>query len=123
MPVRDFYMRQQGDPKFRPDQVEVYNEVEALINQIKMTLFTNRGEVLGEPRFGIQVEKYLFEFDIDPFGLSAIAESQVNEYVTLSRSYSIKIDPAKIPDRKSNRDVLVLNINIGEDRQFAVLYG
>ena len=123
MPVRDFYMRQEGDPKFRADQIETYDQVEALMNQIKLTLFTNKGEVLGEPNFGIEVEKYLFEFDIDPFSLAATAEAQVNEYVTLSKSYVIKIDPARVPDRKSNRDVLVLNINIGEDKAFAVLYG
>ena len=67
---RDIYIKSEEDPGFRPDQVEVYDELEAVLQQIKMTLFTNKGEVLGEPDFGLQVEKYLFEFSVNPFLLT-----------------------------------------------------
>ena len=40
--VRDFYTRSEEDPKFRKDQVEVYDDLEACITQVRMTLLTNK---------------------------------------------------------------------------------
>ena len=53
--VRDFYMRSESDPQFRKDQLEVYDEIEATVDKIKMTLGTKKGEVLGEYNFGDKV--------------------------------------------------------------------
>ena len=62
--IRDFYMRTETDPLFREDQIEEYDEIEACVNQIRMTLLTRRGEDLGEPDFGLEIESYLFEFEV-----------------------------------------------------------
>jgi hypothetical protein len=79
-----------------------------------MTLFTKKGEVLGEPDFGIDLNKYLFEYDIDPMSLSHEATSQVNKYVAEARKRQITVNPSLYPDDKSNRDILVLLIDIPE---------
>jgi hypothetical protein len=115
-------MRQEGDPKYRPDQVEVYDEIEASINQVKMTLLTNKGEVLGEPNFGIQSEKYLFEFEADPFKLAEDANLQIQKYVGEARKRKISAKPQYVTDEK-DRKVYVLQIDIdGRRSPFAVLY-
>ena len=75
--LRDFYLRPETDPAYRPEQLEVHEDLESALQQIKMTLFTKKGEVLGEPDFGLEVEKYLFEFTIDPFALTKEAGGQL----------------------------------------------
>lgn len=112
--LRDFYLRPEGDPAFRPDQLEVYDDLESALQQIKMTLFTNKGEVLGEPDFGLQVEKYLFEFTIDPFNLTKEAGGQINKYVGEARKRNITVKPATYSDEKSNREIFVLLIDLPE---------
>ncbi len=112
--LRDFYVRPETDPAHNPDQLEVYDDLESLVQQIKMTLFTNKGEVLGEPDFGLEVEKYLFEFSIDPFILTREADNQVNRYVGESRKRNIKITPASYADEKEGREIFVLLIDIPE---------
>lgn len=120
--VRDFYTRDENDPKFRPDQVEVYDELEACITQVRMTLLTNKGEVLGESDFGIQVEKYLFDFDLNPFQLADEANSQVSKYVSESQRRKIGISPYYTTDSNGNK-LYVLNINIdGKDSKYSILY-
>lgn len=120
--VRDFYTRTEGDPKFRPDQVEVYDELEACITQVRMTLLTNKGEVLGESDFGIQVEKYLFDFDLNPFQLADEANGQVGKYVSESKRRNITMNPYYINDEKGNKQY-VLNINIdGRNSKYSILY-
>lgn len=120
--IRDFYMRIESDPKFNPDQIEVYDEIEATINQVKMTLLTNKGEVLGEPSFGLEVNKYLFDFELDPFKLSDEDNAQIQTFVTESKKRSIKVEPSYTTDDK-DRKIYMLQIGIdGRRSPFAIMY-
>ena len=114
--LRDFYLRTESDPAYRADQLEVYDDLESLLQQIKMTLFTRKGEVLGEPAFGLNVEKYLFEFSIDPFSLTKEASSQLDTYVSESRKRSITVRPASYKDERAGREIFVLLIDIPETK-------
>jgi hypothetical protein len=115
--LRDIYFRDQNDPKFRADKVEVTDDLEATIQQIMMTIFTRKGEVLGEPNFGLNLDNYLFEFDVDPTSLSRAAQDQIYNYVTETRKRRITIEPSVYPDTVSNRDILVLLIDIPEIKE------
>ena len=112
--LRDFYTRTMEDPKYLGDRVEISDELESAVQQVKMTLFTKKGEVLGEPDFGIELDSYLFEYSIDPSRLSQDATSQINKYVAESRKRQISVSPSMYPDDKSNRDIFVLLIDIPE---------
>ena len=120
--IRDFYMRPEDDPRYRPDQIEVYDEIESCINQIKMTLLTEKGEVLGEPNFGLNVMSYLFEFELDPFKLSDNANAQISKYVTEAKKRSVTAKPSYTTDEK-DRKIYALQIGIdGRRSPFAILY-
>ena len=120
--IRDLYMRPEGDPSYIPDQIEVYDEIEATVNQVKMTLLTNKGEVLGEPLFGLSIEKYLFDFEIDPFILSEDAQSQITKYVSESKKRKIKVTPSYMLNSKEQK-VYALKIDIDAmANPFAILY-
>lgn len=121
--LRDFYFREPGDPRFREDQLEVSDDLESTLQQIQMTIFTNKGEVLGEPDFGVDLEKYLFEFDIDPFNVALAASDQINKYVGETRKRRINVKPSLYSDEKGNRDILVLLIDVPELKNpLAVFY-
>jgi hypothetical protein len=112
--LRDNYLRPESDPAYRPSQLEVYDELESTLQQIKMTLFTRKGEVLGDPNFGVDIEKYLFEFSIDPFALTKDAKDQIDNYVLESKKRTINVRPASYADDRSNREIFVLLIDIPE---------
>jgi hypothetical protein len=112
--LRDLYIRSESEPGFESDRLEVFDELESTLQQIKMTLFTRKGEVLGEPNFGIEVDRYLFEFSIDPFNIKQDATNQINTYVSGARKKTITVDPASYQDDKVGREIFVLLINIPE---------
>lgn len=120
--LKDFYMRSDEDPKYKQGVLQVTDETEEAISQIRMTLLTSKGEVLGEPEFGLDVNKYLFDFDTDPFGLSKDANLQVETYVTAAKIKNIEITPSKFTDGR-DRDVFVLEVNINGDNPFKIFYG
>lgn len=115
--LREIYFRDQNDPKYRADQVEVTDDLEATIQQIMMTIFTKKGEVLGEPNFGLNLDNYLFEFDVDPTSLSRAAQDQIYNFVAETRKRRITVQPSLYPDSVSNRDILVLLIDIPEIKE------
>ena len=115
--LREIYFRDQNDPKFRADQVEVTDDLEATIQQIMMTIFTKKGEVLGEPDFGLNLDNYLFEFDVDPIDLSRAAQDQIYGYIPETKKRRITIEPSLYPDTVSNRDILVLLIDVPEIKE------
>ena len=119
--IQDFYMRSKEDPKYKNDILENSDELEEAIAQIRMTLLTEKGEVLGEPNFGIDVNKYLFDFEIDPFALSKQANAQLEIYVAASTTHNIEVKPAEYLDEKQ-RKVFVLGIGIEGIDPFAILY-
>lgn len=120
--VRDFYMRTEDDPRFREDQLEVYDSIEACINQVKMTLLTRKGEVLGEPGFGLEVDRYLFDLELNPQELTDDAYFKVDEYVTEAKKRGIKLEPNYTLDEKG-RKIYALKIEIdGRTTPYAVLY-
>ena len=120
--MRDLYMRSEDDPSFRPDQLEVSDTIESTVNKIKMTLGTAKGEVLGEPDFGLQLAQYLFDFDLNPFGLPGDANSQIYTYIPEANLRKIKVEPVYTTDSK-DRKVYALKINIdGRLSPFAILF-
>ena len=120
--VRDFYMRSEEDPNYKKGILEVSDNTEEAISQVKMTLLTEKGSVLGDPDFGLDVNKYLFDFDVDPFGLSNDANNQIDKYVSASKLKNITVTPSKFTDDK-DRDVFVLEIGIDGDNPFGIFYG
>lgn len=110
--LRDFYIRNDEDPAYRANQFEVYDATESMLQQIRMTLFTRKGEVLGEPTFGMEVDKYLFEFEIDPHVITKDATEQLHKYVGETRKRDVKVRPATYPDWNSTRKIFVLLIDI-----------
>src|SRR3989304_1417726 len=67
MAARERYMRNSDDPNFKDNLLEVSDEIEILISQIKMILLTDQGDILGAPDFGMSLESLLFTFDANAF--------------------------------------------------------
>jgi hypothetical protein len=121
--LRDFYTRTDGDAKYEDDRLEISDDLESAVQQIKMTLFTNKGEVLGEPDFGLNIEKYLFEYSIDSDAIAKEASMQINKYANELTKRSITVDSMMYPDSVSERDIFVLLINLPEQKDpIAILY-
>lgn len=120
--LRDFYMRTPDDPKYRANQVEIADDLEATLQGIRMTLFTNKGEVLGDPDFGVSLNNYLFEFSVDPFAVAREAADQINRYVGETRKRKIEVKPSIYADQTSNRDILVLLVDVPEVKNSIAIF-
>lgn len=62
--IREIYNRLPSDKNFRI-ALETTDEIEQILQQIKMVLGTTPCEVLGSPGLGINIKQYVFNYSID----------------------------------------------------------
>jgi hypothetical protein len=120
----DFYLRAPGDPNYVDTVTSSMNGFENTIAQVRMTLLTKKGEVLGEPDFGFDPTRYLFEFegsDLQP--IEREANDQIQNYVMLSKIYAIKAEVFQFDDESNPyRMGLGLSVSIDGVKPFAAFY-
>jgi phage baseplate assembly protein W len=54
-----------GDPGYQENTVETPNEIESILQRVRICLGTKPGEVLGDPTFGIDLEEYIYNMSVD----------------------------------------------------------
>ena len=117
--ARDIYMRDPEDPNYKPGILEVSDEIQMLISQIKMILFTNKGEVMGAPEFGVNLEEQLFTLSKNEYAIKGVLQDQVMAFCELANKYPVSFN---IKFAKGNtRDMCIINVLIDGTKTFGVL--
>ena len=104
---------------------EVKDDIENTIQQVRMTILTKKGEVLGEPDFGFGAEKYLFEFDtVSIAPMEQEITELIQDYVLNSRTYNIKANVAYLDSADDPyKSTIALDVKIdGSKSVFAALF-
>jgi hypothetical protein len=56
----DLYLRIPTDPNYDPREIEVDDNLQNFLQQVEMILTSRKGDVLGDPEFGANLEDYLW---------------------------------------------------------------
>jgi len=106
----ELYIKYIGDPNYDPNQVHIENEVQQLITQIETTLFTDKGEVLGSPGFGCNLEDLIYSLGYNEHQLKSTIEGQIDAYCPLAKKYNVKTKISFL--RGTVRDVAYIDITV-----------
>jgi hypothetical protein len=77
----DFYIKFPGHPKFNDIEIIEDEIIKVIIQKIEMILFTNRGELLGDPNFGGDLQRYLFETNVNADFVKGELAKQFSDYI------------------------------------------
>ena len=114
----DFYVKTLGDPNYDRAKVHTESELAQLIGQIETTLFTNRGDVLGEPNFGCNLEDLVYSLNYNEQQVQDVVKQQLKTYVPLATKYDVKTTVAFY--RGEVRDIAQIDIEIDSKYQVGV---
>ncbi len=106
----ELYIKTLGDPNYDPKRVDVENELSQLLIQIETLLFTSSGDVLGNTRFGVDLEQMIYDFQFNEFEIKRVIEDQIEEYCPNSGKYKTKVDINFT--RGEVRDIAQINITV-----------
>lgn len=79
----EMYNRDPGDFGYKEGILETTDPIEICIGQLKMLLLTNKGEVLGDPNFGISLDELVFNLELSETSIRREIDFQINGYCTL----------------------------------------
>jgi hypothetical protein len=113
--ANDLYLRIEGDPNFEPNQIEVQDEVVQLLQQIEMVLFTERGDILGAPNLGVDLERLLYSLTVSEGVIRSAIYNQIANYCPLARKYSVDVSVRIF--KGTERDIGVVDILVNGARK------
>jgi phage baseplate assembly protein W len=108
--IKDVNIRGEDHPKYSSNRVEEDRAIEFIVQKLENLLFTNTGDVLGDPNFGANLEFYLWTTNVPISKIETQIKKQIDEYIpelnTIEYSMDIEIYEG------TARDILQLNFRI-----------
>lgn len=109
--LRDIYAIPEEEPRYKDNVLEITGELDEIIQQVDMILFTNKGDVLCMPDFGCNLGRYLFDTTYNEQLIKQIIMSQIRSFIYLDGSYNVDVDVSFIKWDFNVAMVVDLNIN------------
>ena len=108
--IRDLNIRGKSHPKYDSKRVMEDRTIEFIVQKLENVLFSNKGDVLGDPEFGANLEYYLWSTNVPVSKMKNEILKQINDYIPELNSfqYSLSVDVYE----GSARDILQINIKI-----------
>ena len=109
--LRDIYAIPEEEPRYKDNAIEITSELDEIIQQVDMILFTNKGDVLCMPEFGCNLGRYLFDTSYNESVIRQIIMDQINNFIYLDGSYTVDVDVNFVKWDFNVAMIVDLNIN------------
>ena len=119
--IRDIYSRDDKAPKYSDDTLEVSDPMSQLIIKIENCLFTRRGEVLGVPSIGANLDDLIFSLVLNETVIQNTINSQISAYC-LAEQGGFSIDTKVSFFSTAERDGCLVDIFVNEQRVIGALF-
>jgi hypothetical protein len=110
----DFYIKYQGHPRFDPSQIMEDEVLNIILQKYEMILYTNKGELLGEPDFGGDLELLLHETKVSSTTVETNLHQQIQTYITELANINYTLDVQFIQDPDNYQDMMYIYFKISE---------
>jgi hypothetical protein len=117
--LKELYLRDPSDPYYNPEILEHSSEIEALVGEIRMILFTKQGDVLGNYDFGFNLEDKLFLFNLNETDIRNKLLTTILETCPDAAVFNTDISVQFF--RGSVRDICLIDIFIDGKKTIGVL--
>ncbi len=115
----DFYVIGPDDPNYNDTYIIEDDIISVIIQKYKMLIFTDQGDILGNPLFGANLEYLLYETKVSEKFVTEAIIDQINQYIPelIGMNYSLQVAFAQNPD--SFQDILFIYFSIADFQVYA----
>lgn len=110
----DFYVKYDGHPRYNTLEVIEDEIIEVIVQKIETILFTNKGELLGDPNFGADLETYLHETRVSADFVERSIIEQISEYIPELDSFGYTLEVTFAENPTSYSDMMFVHISFKE---------
>jgi phage baseplate assembly protein W len=108
----DFYIGYPGHPRFKTPELIEDDVIRVIIQKYEMILFTNKGDLFGDPNFGCDLIKLLHETRLSAETIESDIRAQITTYINEIEGieYGLKVEILQDPDRFQEYMIIEFNI-------------
>ena len=111
--IKDLNIRYKGHPKYNEYRLTEDRPIEIIVQKLEVLLLTNRGDILGDPNFGCNLEHYLWRTDTPNDSIQKNIYEQIYKYIPdiTNYTFSVKVELYQ----GTVRDIMSINIIIEDN--------
>lgn len=79
--IKDFNIRGKEHPKYNSRRIIEDRAIEFVVQKLENLLFTNKGDVLGDENFGLDLEYYLWSTNVPATKIEKELQEQIDIYI------------------------------------------
>jgi hypothetical protein len=115
----DFYILGPEDPSFNDTNIIEDDIIQVIIQKYKSIIFTNKGDVLGDPNFGADIELLLYETKVSEDYVTKIIIEQINTYIPELVNMNYSLELAFAQDATTFQDAMFIYFTIADYEVYA----
>jgi hypothetical protein len=118
----DFYIGYPGHPRFREPELIEDDVIRVIIQKYEMVIFTNKGELLGDPNFGADLPILLYETRLSAEAIEGDIRAQIADYIPEvdGIDYDLKVEFFEDPERY--QEYMVIGFKIKDFEVFTSVF-
>lgn len=110
--IKDLNIRGENHPKYNEYRILEDRPIEIMIQKLENILFSNKGDVFGDPEFGCDLQFYLWRTDAPKESIQRNIYEQIDKYIPELRNYNFNINVELY--NGTVKDIMYVNIKIEE---------
>ena len=118
---KDHYIGYKGHPRFVINKIVEDDVIRVIIQKYEMLLFTNKGELLGDPDFGCDLPKLLFQTRVSAEGVRKIVLQQIRKYIPELSTTNFQLEASFFQDPENYQDVLQIDFQLADHEVYALI--
>jgi len=115
----DFYIIDVNDPHYTALQVVEDDIINVILQKYKMILFTNQGELFGDPNFGGNLEILLYQTKVSQSYVQSQLYQQIADYIPELVNMNYSLNVAFTQDPNNYYDVMYIYFKLADYEVYA----
>jgi hypothetical protein len=105
----DFYIGYPGHPRFRNLELIEDDVVRVIVQKYEMIIFTNKGDLLGDPNFGANLVALLHETRLSSEAIEADIRAQISDYIPELDGIEHEVSVEFFEDPERHQEYMVID--------------
>lgn len=110
----DFYIGYPGHPRYQSAEMIEDDLIRVIVQKYEVIVFTNKGEVLGQPDFGGNLIELLHETRYDSQTVEENIRAQIQEYIPELNGVEYSLTVEFFADTERYQEYMVVNFTISD---------
>ena len=110
----DFYVLYRGHPRYTTGEINEDELINVIVQKYEVMLFTNKGEVLGDPNFGANLLDLLYQTKVSAEFVKSSINEQIQVYIPELYTINYNLNVVFVQDPEKYQDMMFVNLRFAD---------